>query len=161
LSRSWIQKAANEHLSADQAALYKQQIDQRLADRRQASIDNVVARLDRDLILSAKQREQIAGKLRENWKDAWSPSPIQFMQMDQWYPNIPDQYIVEFLEPEQKTIWKTNRNQNRGVVFGQQQFAGFMGGMFGDEFLLQDDAGDAEPKADVKVEPEPEAKVKE
>jgi hypothetical protein len=148
LSRSWILKAANEHLTAEQAALYKREVDQRLADRRQASIDNVVARLDRDLVLSAKQREQIATKLRDNWKDAWSPSPIQFMQMDQWYPNIPDQYIVEFLEAEQKQIWKQNRNQNRGVVFGQQQFAGFMGGMFGDEFLLQDDEADAAPKSD-------------
>ncbi len=84
--------------------------------------------------------------MRDNWNDGWCPSPNQFLQMEQWFPKIPDQYILEFLEREQKSIWKSKRNQNNNVVFGQPQFAGFMGGMFGDEFLWQDDEGEAGPK---------------
>jgi hypothetical protein len=149
LSRAWVHKAVAAHLTAEQAALYQEQVDQRTADRRNASVHNVVARLDQDLALSAAQRDQIVAKLRDNWNDGWCPAPNQFIQMEQWFPNIPEKYIAEFLDTEQKAIWRSNHNQNRGVVFAQAQFAGFMGGMFGEEFLWQDEEEEAGPKADV------------
>ncbi len=148
LSRAWVHKAVAAHLTAEQVALYQEQVDQRAADRRNASIHNVVARLDQDLALSAAQRDQITENLRDNWNDGWCPSPNQFIQMEQWFPKIPEKYILDLLGPEQKAIWKLNRNQNSGVVFAQAQFAGFMGGMFGEEFLWQDEEEAAGPKAD-------------
>ncbi|MBI3864210.1 MAG: DUF4974 domain-containing protein [Planctomycetia bacterium] len=136
LSRAWVLKAVKEHLTDEQAAQFKQEVDERVADRRRASVHNIVSRLDQDLYLSTTQREQISAKLTENWKDQWCPSLVQFMQMEQWLPNLPDPYVAEFLEPVQQEIWKSNRaSRTNNVVFAPGAFVGFLGGMFGEEVL--------------------------
>jgi hypothetical protein len=145
MTRDWVAKAVKAHLSEEQAAAYQNEVEQRNAARRESSVHAIVARFDRDLVLSDEQREQISTKIIENWNEAWSTSYMHILNSDQWYPNIPDQYVVEFLSPEQKTIWKQNRNQNRNVNFGVQQFAGFMNGMLGEEFLMQDEEQQAAP----------------
>ncbi|MBS0262682.1 MAG: hypothetical protein JSS02_12080 [Planctomycetes bacterium] len=145
LTRDWVAKAVKEHLSEDQAATYAREVAQRQADRREASIHAIVARFDRDLILSTQQREQITAKLTDNWNESWATSHLHILNADNWFPNIPEPYVVEFLTPEQKIIWKQNRSQNRNLNFGVQQFAGFMNGMFGEEFLMQDEAQPGKP----------------
>lgn len=145
-SRTWVHKAVKAHLTSEQAAQFQEQVDKRAADRRDAALHNVVARLDQDLVLSTAQRDQITAKLRENWKDQWCPSPSQFIQMEQWFPNIPDPYIVDFLDPAQKEIWKSTRTtRNNGVVFAPGVFNGFMGGMFGQEVLWNDEEAEGKP----------------
>ncbi|MFO0917228.1 MAG: hypothetical protein U0872_02815 [Planctomycetaceae bacterium] len=62
---------AREHLPADTAADYQQENALRLKQRQQATVLNLVARLDRELRLSEEQRLNIAAALQEHWQPAW------------------------------------------------------------------------------------------
>ncbi len=46
-------------LSHDQESRYKAELEKRSASRKQVVIDNVVMKLDSDLVLSSEQRHQI------------------------------------------------------------------------------------------------------
>lgn len=163
LSRNWVHKAVQTHLTAEQAARFAEQLDRRAKARRDAGVHNVVTRIDQDLVLSTTQREEITSRLRDNWRDQWCPSLITFIQMDQWVPNIPDQYVLEFLDPAQKTIWKANRtNRTNAGGMAPAMFAGFMGGMFGQDVFWENEPEAGGPgaggPADGPPDPKPETR---
>lgn len=104
-------------LSSDQAARYKDELDRRVASRKQVALDNLVAKLDQDLVLSAEQREKIGGALASNWNAAWGQSLQMLMNIEHFFPDIPDKLIAPFLTENQKAAWRRiPRNQN--VFFG-------------------------------------------
>jgi hypothetical protein len=137
LARDRLAKAVKTCLSADQAALFQEEIDKRALDRRRSAAHVLVARLDRELILSAKQREEISQSLLAHWNDAWGSSLQMFIYNDQFFPNIPDAHVVKFLNDTQKKIWPTIP-KNQGAVMVN----GVMGGMFGDAVMWDEDAAD-------------------
>lgn len=137
LLRDSFAKSVKTHLSPDQAARFQDEVDRQAADRRKAVVRKLVARLDRDLVLSAEQREKIFESLVFHWQDAWCPQLEVFMYGDQFFPNIPDKHVSVFLNETQRKVWRA-RQQNQGNIF----FGGMnvMGGLLGESLPWEDDA---------------------
>jgi hypothetical protein len=148
MARDRLSKAVKTCLSEEQAARFQEELDRRTADRRLAAVHNLVARLDREMILSATQREQITESLLAHWNDAWYSSLQMFVYNDQFFPNIPDAHVVKFLNATQKKIWPTIP-KNQGAMFNN----GLMGGIFGEEVFWSDDEPEAAPaNGDIKTD---------
>jgi len=108
-------------LSHDQESRYKAELEKRAASRKQVVIDNLVAKLDGDLILSSEQRTRLVEALSANWKDAWGQSLEMLMNIDSFFPNIPDQVVAPILTDNQKEVWRRiakNSNVFWGFSFG-------------------------------------------
>jgi hypothetical protein len=108
-------------LSHDQQSRYKVELEKRAASRKQVVIDNLVAKLDGDLVLSSEQRTRLVEALSANWKDAWGQSLQMLMNIDSFFPNIPDQVVAPILTDNQKEIWRRipkNSNVFWGFSFG-------------------------------------------
>jgi hypothetical protein len=140
-------------LTPAQAAKYRDETEKRSANRKQVALDNVVAKLDQDLVLDSDQRRKISASLYEHWNDAWCPSLQMLMNIESFFPNIPDNLIVPFLTEHQKSAWqRIPRNQN--VFFGVA-----FGGMAENDPL--DDPELAEARKEAEAEAEAKAKAKE
>jgi hypothetical protein len=66
-----IAKTLEPHASADQLAVYAREQAARMARRGEAARVAIVAKLDRQLDLSAAQRQAIEDDLEARWEDAW------------------------------------------------------------------------------------------
>jgi len=99
-----IAKLVRANLSPEQAELYQKELDQRAAARRQVVVLYLVARLDRLLILTPEQRDQLRQILENNWDNSWNQ-----LQMLQYsgpnFPALPNAKIVPLLTEAQKTVW--------------------------------------------------------
>jgi hypothetical protein len=140
LARDRLSKAVKTCFSVEQTVRFQDELDKRKLDHKRAAAHNLVARLDRELVLSVTQREQISESLLAHWDDAWCSSLQMFMHGDQFFPNIPDAHVVNFLNDAQKQNWRAIP-KNQGAMFA----GGFMGGMFGQEILWDEDEADANP----------------
>jgi hypothetical protein len=121
-----LTKPAMRFLSPDQQARFRKELDERAASRRQVFIDNLVAKLDGDLVLTADQRDRLVKALSANWIDAWGQSLQMLQNLDSFFPNIPDQVVAPILTENQKEVWRRiPRNQN---VFWGFSFDGAMMG---------------------------------
>jgi hypothetical protein len=112
-------------------------------------LDNLVAKIDKELILSPEQREKITKSLNDHWDKKWAPQVEMFMHgMDMW-PNVPDQWIRPHLTATQQVAWgRIGRNQGNH----------FFGGMGVNAQVIDDidlDVDKNDPKA--AVEPQPAA----
>jgi hypothetical protein len=122
--REGLATAVKTRLSPELAAKYQEEIARRDAARKQLAIRNLVARLDRDLVLSPDQRGKVAESLASHWEDSWCQSIEMFMYDNQIVPPIPDQYVAPFLNDAQKKIWRGT--QKAQVFYGG---LGMMGGI--------------------------------
>lgn len=121
-------EVAKKNLPKEAAAKYVEQMDRSAAYRRRVVASSLVSRMDRDLLLSKKQREQIQEALLANWKDEWGRNIIYQIQDDyQQYPNLPENKLLPLLNDRQTAIWK-NIPKQQGIMWG---WGGFMGGMVG------------------------------
>ena len=57
-------------------------MEKRTASRKQVVIDNLVAKLDQDLVLTSEQREKLVEALSANWKDSWGQSLEMLMNIE-------------------------------------------------------------------------------
>jgi hypothetical protein len=108
-------------LTHDQESRYKAELEKRAASRKQVVIDNLVAKLDGDLVLTSDQRTRLVEALSANWKDAWGQSLEMLMNIDNFFPSIPDQVVTPILTDNQQEVWRRiPRNQNVfwGFSFG-------------------------------------------
>jgi hypothetical protein len=117
LVRDSLATILKTHLSRDQQARYKEETEQRKSTRKRVAVQNLIAKLDEELVLSAEQREKLGAALLDNWQDAWSQSLEMFLQNDQFFPNIPDQIVTPFLNKTQKQVWQ-GMPKNGGIFFG-------------------------------------------
>src|SRR5262249_31244635 len=93
-------------LSPEQAARYREELNQRAAARRAAMILNLVAKIDKALLLSTQQRVQLRAVLQNHWHDSWNQT--QFLTLTlQYVPNLPDAKILPVLTQTQKQVWRT------------------------------------------------------
>ena len=116
-ARRLVQDGMHEALKGaatpEQLGRYEKQIAERAEYRKGAAIRNLVARLDRELVLSVEQRDKFIDVLKEKWDDNWGRSMQLFMYGEQFYPVIPDAIVLTLLDPMQKEIWRgQQRNQN-------------------------------------------------
>jgi hypothetical protein len=124
-------RAVAPRLSPEQAAKYKAESEKRTADRREAVIRTLVAKLDQDLLLNPEQRGKIAAAMAEHWDDSWCQSLETLLYGDQFFPRLPDRVVVPHLDPKQRDIWQGQRSN-------QSFFFGFVGNMLPEEDPQED-----------------------
>lgn len=108
-----LAQAIKQTLSAGQSQRYDVELEKRAAARRRVVLNNLVAKLDKDLVLTADQRRKFADTLNSNWNDAWGQQLEVFLYGDQYLPVLPDAQVLPLLSDKQKEVWKeTPRNQN-------------------------------------------------
>jgi hypothetical protein len=147
--REGLARAVQARLSPELAARFQDEIARRDASRKQLAIRNLVARLDRDLVLSPDQRGKMAESLTSHWDDSWCQSLEMFMHDYQFLPPIPDQYIAPFLNDAQKRIWRsTPKVQSFWGGFGM------MGGIMVDDPLEDEELRVARMEA-ARNDPDP------
>ncbi|QEH32592.1 hypothetical protein OJF2_10710 [Aquisphaera giovannonii] len=112
-----VRKAIPPLLTPDQRARYQQEYDRRVAARKRMFIDNFVAKLDQDLVLTADQRSKIAEGIALNWKDSWGQSIEMIQNIDNFFPDIPDKVVSPHLTENQRSVWR-RIPRNSGVFWG-------------------------------------------
>jgi hypothetical protein len=56
--------------------------------------------------LSTDRREKMAEALSAAWQEDWEQWLMLHHYGENYFPQIPDQHIIEFLNEEQRTVWK-------------------------------------------------------
>jgi hypothetical protein len=135
-----VGKIVETELSKEQVAAYSKECKKRIEFEKRISVDNLVAKIDKELILSPEQREKITKSLNEHWDEKWAPQVEMFMHgMDMW-PNVPDQWVRPHLTATQQVAWgRIGRNQGNH----------FFGGMGVNGQVIDDidlDEGEDKPK---------------
>jgi hypothetical protein len=127
------------HLSREQVARYRSEIEKRNANEREVCVRSLVTMLDRQLYLSAGQREALCASLAAKWDDAWNQTvEMAAMQGQNFVPSIPDN-LIELIEPHldaaQTDVWE-NMQKLGNVNWG---FQAFQVGLFGIPMADPDD----------------------
>lgn len=104
--RDAIDAALAETLAEEPLKTYRAESARRSEFRRRAAINYVVARLDRTLYLTPEQRQEVTRSLTDNWQDSWESWPLMQVYGDQYFPVVPDQYIIRPLKPDQVSVWR-------------------------------------------------------
>lgn len=100
-------------LSSEQAARYQTELDQRAVTRKRVVLLNLVAKVDKVLILTTEQRDKLGAILEDNWKDSWNQTV--FMHGGHLFPRMPDMDIRLILTETQKNVWS---GIQKNVQFG-------------------------------------------
>lgn len=141
-------KTVKETMSADQAKRYEAELAKRDAARKRAALLNLVAKLDKDLVLTADQRGKLSEALSSNWKDEWCQQLEVFMYGDTYMPLLPDAHVLPVLTEKQKQIWSSIPKQHN-QIWGWAGF-GFVQGVDIDLGEVVEQA--VEAKVEIKVE---------
>ena len=138
-----LARAVERYLTPDQIARYKDEVKRRDAHWKQVGLEAILARLDSDLLLTENQRDEIMDSLSDHWDEMWAQSVTALMNLEHYFPPIPDERIVPFLDGPQKEIWNASQPNRRVVRFG-------IGGNRGDNGIEDEElteAREAEDKA--------------
>lgn len=116
--RSIISKTAETLIPPEQFAAYNRELEARDLARKQASIQALVARIDRELSLSESQRAQLQEVLLKSWNQTWCPPPeeISLYQLSQ-LPPIPPKLVEPILSNSQKSAWRGLQKNRNPVNF--------------------------------------------
>ncbi|SIO58129.1 hypothetical protein SAMN05444166_5572 [Singulisphaera sp. GP187] len=139
-TRQFIQEAlaaaVKAQLSPSQYERYRAELDARSVEQKRVAILNLVAKLDRVLVLSPEQRDQISESLSSHWEDVSAQGFQSFNLDDQYLPMISDALVANFLNAAQKTIWigiqKVTFGSN-GIGIGMHMQDGPLDDEFADE----------------------------
>jgi hypothetical protein len=131
-----IAKSVKANLSAEQSARYQKEIDQRNAARKRVMVTNIVALMDRHLMLRPEQRDQLAKVLTDNYDDSWQLQV--FMYGGMYLPALPDAKIGPVLTEAQRQVWQGAGNRN--VRFGAGATLNFV-----QQADIEDEVWDADP----------------
>jgi hypothetical protein len=96
---------AAAHLSPEQLARYRDQVQKRTDYRKQVAIRNLLTELEHELRLTAEQRDKIGGSISSHWDPKWDMAGGFFFEENQVFPELPDPVIVPFLTGKQKAAW--------------------------------------------------------
>lgn len=120
LFESGLTRAVEKHLSADQLADYRSEIEARQSFRKLADAEVIIAALDRDLHLTPKQRGEIVEPILEAWQSKWKQN-IQLLANNgnRYLPKLPKSKIQKFLTTKQKTAF-SSVGQYGSSFFGMQ-----------------------------------------
>lgn len=121
-----LARILSETLQPEQKSAYDDEMEKRRAQRKQVSVENLVAIIDERLVLSADQRKQLLESLNKNWQPSWVQSMQMLMNNNQYLPSIPDRFVVSALNDAQKKVWRTIPKTSYMVWggFGMGQQAG-------------------------------------
>jgi hypothetical protein len=105
---------------------YSDELSKRASQRRQMVVENIVAILDKKLVLTSDQRDAIGKSLLENLPDNQLPQLQVFSSDGDAIPAIPENCLSPHLRESQRVVWQNL--PNRGVQYG---FDPFDSGPFG------------------------------
>jgi hypothetical protein len=105
--REGLLKAVQQHLSAEQATRYQAELEKRKAHLKHVTIQNLVAKLDENLVLTAEQREKLTESLSRAWREDWERMLSMFMNGNQYLPNVADGAVTAILNETQKQLWRS------------------------------------------------------
>lgn len=108
-------KSVKETLSVDQAKRYEAELEKRSAARKRAALLNLIAKLDKDLVLTTDQRGKLTDALNSNWKDGWGQQLEVFLYGDAFMPALPDAQVLPILTEQQKQIWNAIPKQHNQI----------------------------------------------
>jgi hypothetical protein len=115
--------ALQSKMTDEQRTAYDAERTKRDVFRADATIDNIVAKMDQKLELTPKQRRQIRDALRKDWDEDWAPPLELFVQMAEYSPAFPDERVLAFLTIEQRALWqRVQKIQIQGAFFGRNMF---------------------------------------
>lgn len=151
-------KSVKETMTEEAAKRYEAELSKRAAARKRAALLNLVAKLDKDLVLTAGQRGKLSETLEKNWQDSWCQQLETFMYGDAYFPALPDAQVLPLLTEKQKQIWNGIPKQHN-MIWGWAGFGFVQAVDFGEEAVLMEQAVEAksdEPaKAEEKKDEEP------
>jgi hypothetical protein len=129
LLQEHLTAVVKQRLSRESAARYRSELEKRDANERAVCARSLVAILDRELCLSARQREALLAALTAKWDDAWTQLvEMGVMQGQTYIPSIPDDLIEPHLETAQTDVWQ-NMQKMGNINWGFQVFQNSMFGM--------------------------------
>ena len=126
--------AVRANMPEASVAIYAAESEKRRAQRKQAAIRIMVAKMDREVILSPEQRAQINESLTQHYDEQWGTALERFSYGDDYVPRPPDARVVQFLNANQKAAWAASSNPNQGI------FWGWAGNALGQGAMLDPDA---------------------
>jgi len=104
-----ISKSAETFLTPEQKARYQSEVEKRDLSRKRASIQMIVARIDRDLSFTTEQREKLVEVLVKslNSTEFNAPEEILIYNIQNLpTPPLPPKLIEPLLTDSQKTAWR-------------------------------------------------------
>jgi hypothetical protein len=107
-----------KHLNPAQWLRYQAETLKRSADRKEAGVRFLTESLARDLTLSDRQRELVNQALAGAWNENWAVSVDYLFLGNIYYPQTVDSAIVNFLDDEQKKIWRSAQKIGQFWGFG-------------------------------------------
>jgi hypothetical protein len=112
-----IAAVISQNLPAETATSYKVECDKRSAFQKQMAVNNTVCLIDKKLLLTEAQRQQICEALSKTWKDSDLPDQRAFTLANDYIPPISENCILPYLRPAQKAVWQTREPQSN-ISFG-------------------------------------------
>jgi hypothetical protein len=94
------------HLTVAQRATYEEDRRRREAARKEAGVDLLVAVLDRELLLTERQRQQLATSLSAHWDDRWCDALEVVLGQQTCFPKVPDRLVTPYLSATQQETWR-------------------------------------------------------
>lgn len=105
-----------KQLTPEQFARYQSEVEKRFAERKEVGVRFLVDAIDRELLLSPKQRDQLLTALGPKWDEGWGTYLEYIMYGNQFFPQEVDRLVTPVLDETQKKVWQ-----------GTQKVAGFWG----------------------------------
>jgi hypothetical protein len=105
-----LAKSVRATLAPEQAARYQKELDQRASARKRVILLNLVAKVDKVLVLTTEQRDKLVKILENKWPESWNQT--QMLQVLTWggsehfAQKMPDGEILPILTENQKTVWR-------------------------------------------------------
>ncbi len=130
---SALAAAVKAKLSPEKAERYRAELDERARVRREVTARNLVAKLDQLLNLAPEQRAKIAAALEKS-ADSLASTVDTLIHNSSYYPNLPPNQVVPFLDERQKAIW----NNTQKVTFGSSNL-GIVGLNLSEHDLAEED----------------------
>ena len=141
-----VAKVISDTLPKEKQDKFKEECRKREEFVRLTTVDNLVARVDEKVILSADQRNKVSDALIKHWDDSSPPQLEAFAISSTIWPGIPDQWVLpELTESQRAVISRINRTSGR-VFFGGMGFG--MGGEVIDDIDIEFDDAPAPAEAE-------------
>jgi hypothetical protein len=113
-----VAKLVQSELPKPKAAKYQEEARKRAEFQKQAFVENLVTRIDHELILAPEQRDKIHASLTEHWEKSWQGQLEMFVHGVDMWPAVPDQWIRPHLSAVQQIAWgRLNKNHGH-TIFG-------------------------------------------
>jgi len=119
-----LAKSLVEHVGSPQAAAFTRQIAERSERRKVATVHEIVAVLDGELFLTARQRKQIERSLLETWNDAMALSleGVHWIDDRRVFPGLPADCISPHLTETQRKLFSAGGNSALNGVSQRQMW---------------------------------------